>query len=134
MSKSAIYAINTNTQTVAVNSTIPLTTIARRFGCHCNLSGNGVGIVGTGYYRVAADVVATPSAAGTVQIQLCKDGTPIPGATASATVAAVSTTVTFPIDCLIRNVCCADASSLLTLLLTGAESVISNACMTVEKI
>ena len=118
---------------VAVNGIIPLGTIVRRYGCNCNLNGNGIAINGQGYYDVDVSVEAVPDAAGTVSVQLLKDGVAVPGATAAATVAAVANTVTLAFPATVRLGCCS-TGSVLTLLLTGAASTVNNVAARVEKI
>ncbi len=131
--KSAIYTVNTALPTIAANGTIPVGTVIRRFGCNVNISGSGITLTGAGYYDVDVSVTAAPTAIGTVTVTLLKDGVAVPGATASATVAAIGDNVTLPINALVRLQCC-DDSSTLTLALTGAPSVINNAAVVVEKL
>lgn len=131
--KSLIYTAMQTPTAVAVNGIIPLGTIVRRYGCNCNLNGNGVSINGSGYYDADVSVTAVPAAAGTVTVQLLKDGVAIPGATASATVAAADTAVTLAFPASVRLGCCS-TGSVLTLLLTGAASTVNNAAVRVEKI
>ena len=116
-----------------MNGIIPLGTIVRRYGCNCNLNGNGIAINGQGYYDVDVSVEAVPDAAGTVTVQLLKDGVAVPGATAAATVAAVANTVTLAFPATVRLGCCS-TGSVLTLLLTGAASTVNNVAARVEKI
>lgn len=131
--KSLIYVAMQTPTAVAVNGIIPLGTIVRRYGCNCNLNGNGIAINGQGYYDVDVSVEAVPDAAGTVTIQLLKDGVAVPGATAAATVAAVANTVTLAFPATVRLGCCS-TGSVLTLLLTGAASTVNNVAARVEKI
>lgn len=131
--KSLIYTAMQTPTAVAVNGIIPLGTIVRRYGCNCNLNGNGIAINGQGYYDVDVSVEAVPDAAGTVTVQLLKDGVAVPGATAAATVAAVSNTVTLAFPATVRLGCCS-TGSVLTLLLTGAASTVNNVAARVEKI
>ena len=130
---SLIYTAMQTPTAVAVNGIIPLGTIVRRYGCNCNLNGNGIAINGQGYYDVDVSVEAVPDAAGTVTIQLLKDGVAVPGATAAATVAAVANTVTLAFPATVRLGCCS-TGSVLTLLLTGAASTVNNVAARVEKI
>lgn len=132
--KSALYTANTTPQTVAVGSTIALGTIIRRFGCGANLSGNAVSLTSQGYYDVDVSVTAVPTAAGTVTVTLLQDGVAIPGATASATVDAAATSVNLNISAIARLAGCNCSVSNLTLLLTGATSIVTNAAVTVEKL
>lgn len=131
--KSLIYTAMQTPTAVAVNGIIPLGTIVRRYGCNCNLNGNGIDINGQGYYDVDVSVEAVPDAAGTVTVQLLKDGVAVPGATAAATVAAVANTVTLAFPATVRLGCCS-TGSVLTLLLTGAASTVNNVAARVEKI
>ena len=131
--KSLIYTAMQTPTDVAVNGIIPLGTIVRRYGCNCNLNGNGIAINGQGYYDVDVSVEAVPDAAGTVTVQLLKDGVAVPGATAAATVAAVANTVTLAFPATVRLGCCS-TGSVLTLLLTGAASTVNNVAARVEKI
>lgn len=131
--KSLIYTAMQTPTAVAVNGIIPLGTIVRRYGCNCNLNGNGIAINGQGYYDVDVSVEAVPDAAGTVTVQLLKDGVAVPGATAAATVATVANTVTLAFPATVRLGCCS-TGSVLTLLLTGAASTVNNVAARVEKI
>lgn len=131
--KSLIYTAMQTPTAVAVDGIIPLGTIVRRYGCNCNLNGNGIAINGQGYYDVDVSVEAVPDAAGTVTVQLLKDGVAVPGATAAATVAAVANTVTLAFPATVRLGCCS-TGSVLTLLLTGAASTVNNVAARVEKI
>ncbi len=131
--KSLIYTAMQTPTAVAVGGIIPLGTIVRRYGCNCNLNGNGIAINGQGYYDVDVSVEAVPDAAGTVTVQLLKDGVAVPGATAAATVAAVANTVTLAFPATVRLGCCS-TGSVLTLLLTGAASTVNNVAARVEKI
>lgn len=139
MSKAAIYTANTIDQIVAINGVLSLGSVIRRFGCNScgkpiiDLAGNAITLDGSGYYDVDVSAVITPTAAGTVTLTLYQDGTPVPGATASATVAAAATTVTLPIDALVRvfnNV----GFSTLTLVLTGAASTVDSVAVGVNKL
>ena len=131
--KSLLYtAMNTPTA-VTVNGTIPLGTIIRRYGCNCNLNGNGVTVEGAGYYDITASATVTPDAAGAVTMQLLQDGVAVPGAVASATVAAAATAVNLAFPAAIRLGCCSTGST-LTLVLTGAASTVNNVALRVEKL
>jgi len=132
MSRAIIYATNSNNQTVGIGGIVSPGTVVRRYGCNCQLSGNGIVISGTGYYDISATVTLTPTAAGTVTASIYQDGVPLQGATASATVAAVDTTVTLPVIGVARLMCCNSASN-LTMVIEGVESDISRYTIKVEK-
>lgn len=132
MSASLLYAVNASAQNVAAGGAVSPGSVIRRFGQNVNLSGNGAEIRGTGYYTLNASVVCVPAEAGTITAALLKDGTPIPGATASVTVAATDTTVTLPLVAVVRETCCGDSASAVTCTLSAAASV-SNFALRIEK-
>ena len=129
--KSALYAANLNNQTLSSGDTISFGSIVRRFGCNTNLSGGNVVVNGTGYYDIDTNFDFAPTAAGTVTIELYKNGTKIPGAEATWSVAAdVNYHISIP--AIIREACWCE--SVITAIITGADSVVTNAAITVEKI
>ena len=86
---------------------------------------------GAGYATVTPYTVA-PTAAGTVSLTAQKDGVAIIGATAAQTVAA-NGVANLNITAIVRNACGCDGS-LLSLVLDGVASVVSNLAVTVEKL
>ena len=132
MSRSLIQVANQSSQTVAVNSIITLGSVQRRFGCNCRLSGNGIELVGSGYYTVSATVSIAPTAEGNVTVSLYDNGSQVTGAVAYATVAGAGDFVTLPIEATIRQMCC-DSASNLTLVLTEGTGTVTNVSMRVEK-
>lgn len=131
--KSLIYTAMQTPASVAVNGTIPLGTIIRRYGCNCDLNGNGIAVNGQGYYDVNVSITAAPTAAGTVTATLLKDGVAVPGATASATVAAAADAATLAFPATVRLGCCS-VGSVLTLVLAGSAATVNNVAVRVEKI
>lgn len=132
MSKSAIYTTNTATPAVAVGGIIPVGVTSRRYGCNLAQDGNTITLTGRGYYLVSVSATVAPDVAGTVSITAQKDGVPIIGATASET-AAADATVNLGITAIVRNVCECD-SSILSLVLGGVASTISNLAVSVVKL
>ena len=133
MSRSLIQTANQSTQAVATNSIIDLGSVQRRFGCNCRLSGNGVELVGEGYYVVSATVSVAPTAEGNVTVALYNNGAQVTGAIAYGTVAGAGDFVTLPIEATIRQgCCCANADNLTLVLIEGAGSV-TNVSLRVEK-
>lgn len=139
-----LYAVNTAAQTLAVGATINMGSAVRRFGCvkgtstpSATVNGTTTTLSGCGrcpaYFDVAANFVVTPTAAGTVTITAFQDGVAIPGATATATVAASATTVTLPIIFGVR-LNTGVASSSITYVMTGAASTIASTAETVSKL
>lgn len=130
--KSALYATNTNEQTVtASDSPIRFGSIVRRYGRCTNLSGGNVTIQESGYYDVDTNFTFTATAAGTIVISLYKDGVLIPGATATVTVAAGSA-YSMSIPAIVRNTC--NCESTITARIIGVAGVINNAAIAVERI
>lgn len=133
MSRSLIQTTNQASQVVAVDSTIGLGSVLRRFGCNCRLNGNAIEIDGEGYYTIDADIIATPDAAGTVTVALYENGLPIQGAIASTTVAATDTCVTLPITTTVRRSCCCTGGESITCRLIEGASTVSNVSLRVVK-
>ncbi len=132
MSKSAIYTANTSAQTVAVNDIIPVGTTSRRFGCNIRQDGNTITLTGPGYYLVNASATVAPTAAGTVSVTGQKDGVAVIGATAAATTTAAAESANLSLGFIVRNVSC--GSSILSFVLGGAESTVTNLAVTVTKL
>ena len=96
MSRSLIQTSNTTASDVAVNGTIPLGSVLRRFGCNCRLNGNKIEIEGAGYYTIEGTVTVQPAAAGAVSIALYENNVAVPSAVATGTAAAIGDDVTLP--------------------------------------
>lgn len=133
MAKSAIYTAMTIPTTVAVNGTIPLGTTIRRFGCNIAQDGNSITISGRGYFKASISVTLAPTATTTTTVTILKDGVPVSGATASATVSTAGNAVSIPVEATVRNRCDCD-SSILALQLTGTASSVTNVAVTIEKL
>lgn len=133
MSKSAIYTTNTATTALAVGALLPVGTTTRRFGRNIRQDGNAITLLGEGYYLVNVSAIVTPTAAGTVSITAQKDGVPVAGATASATTSAAAVSVNLSLTAIVRNPCGCD-SSILSFVLGGAASTLSNLAVSVEKL
>lgn len=143
MSAGFMYSANTTAQTLAVGGTINMGSPVRREGCvkgtstpYINTTGTNTVLASSGrcpaYYNLSAAFVVIPTAAGTVTITAFQDGVEIPGATASATVAAAATSVTLPLVFGVR-LNTGVASSSITYVLTGAAASVTNAAQTVTK-
>ena len=133
MARCAIYTTNTSAQALTAGSIIPVGSTTRRFGKSIRQDGNTITLLGEGYYHINASATLIPSAAGTVTVTGQKDGVAVVGATASATVAAVSTATNLNLDFIVRNIC-GCSSSILSFVLTGADATLSNLAVTVEKL
>ena len=133
MGKSLIQTVNQSTQSVASNSIIELGSVLRRFGCNCRLNGNAIEVDGSGYYTADVNVTLAPTAAGNVTVALYRNGVQITGATATGSVTTAGNFVTLPIQTTIREGCCCDGGSSLTLVLVSGASTVSNVAVRVEK-
>ena len=135
MSKSLIYTVNTSVQELPINGVINPGTVIRRFGQNLNLSGNGIQVAGSGYYKIDANFTLAPTAAGEATITAYLDGVEIPGATATETVAAGGDFINLSIDAVIREGCpCCDTLRTITFVLSSGASSITNSAIVVEKI
>ena len=144
MGKGYLYAANTTAQAVSIGSNINMGSPIRRFGCVSGTSTpyaavNGVSTILSScgkcpsYFDIDATIVAVPTAAGTIAVTAFQDGVAIPGATASATVAAAATSVTLPISFGVR-LNSGVSSSTITYVVTGSAGSITSAAETVEKL
>lgn len=133
MSKALIQLVNSGNQTVDEGGIIGLGTTTHRFGNELAQSGNGVTVVGDGYYEIKINAVIVPAATGDVTITLLNNGVAIPGATATGAVGTVGDSVTLPIDFIIRRGChCSNANN-ISVELTANSGTISNIVTIVEK-
>lgn len=144
MSAGYLYSANNTAQTLAIGGTINMGSPIRRFGCvkgastpYATTTGTTTTLASCGncptYFDIDAAFVVIPTAAGTVTITAFQDGVAIPGATASATVAAAATSVTLPLVFGVR-LNTGVASSSITYVLTGAASSVTNAAQSVKKV
>ena len=133
MSRSLIQTVNQSSQTVALNSIIGLGSVQRRFGCNLRLSGNGIEVIGEGYYTVDADVSVAPTALGVVTVALYDNGVQIPGAIAYGSVDTAGNPTTLSITATIRQSCCCDSADNLTLVLLAGAGTVQNVSLRVVK-
>lgn len=133
MSKSLIYTVNANTQSVLDGGLVNLGTVVRRFGCNCELSGNGIVLDGVGYYNISVAATVIPAVAGTVTLTAYKDGAAIPGLTVSETVADVDSSVALPLNGVVRIHCCGSATT-ITFEISGVDVDVINFPVVVEKV
>lgn len=134
MSKALIFVRNPGTQAVALNGTINLGSIVRRYGNDCcnpiiNLNGDGITISEAGYYDVDVDVTVSPTAAGLVTVSLLQDGVVVFTKTGTAAAADfVPLTMASPE---IRVRC--NSTSTITLQLTAGPGNVSEVGVSVSK-
>jgi hypothetical protein len=133
MGKALIQTVNQSSQTVAENSIINLGSVIRRYGCNLRLNGNAVEVNGEGYYKVDCNVTLEPTATGAVTVAIYKNGVPLTGATASGSVSTAGNPVTLPIQTTIKEGCCCDGGTALTVVLVEGASTVTNVALRVEK-
>lgn len=124
-----IYTANTTSAALGADSIIPLGAIIRRFGCGLDLNGNGINLLGKGYYAVDASISYTPTAAGLLTVTLLSDGVPVPGAVATVTGAAGSTANLHIVGMVKR---CCEGAGTLTLTVNQAGTL-DNAALLVSR-
>ena len=131
---SAIYCINTVSQTAPANSKVPFGTIVRRFGRFVNLDGSAITLCGQGYYECNCSVTLRPVAIGNVSAQLYLNGEPYPGAVATtySAIAGVPVNLSFP--AIIRMKGTEDDAPYTVDIRLGAEATIDNMSFTAKKI
>ena len=131
MSKSLLYGVNGTPQTISIGDRVNFGNIVRRYGCNLNMSGGEVFVTGEGYYNIDSSITFVAGAAGIATITLLRNGSIIPGAGASQTVAEGDTiTLTVP-PSVIRQKCCGEST--ITAVISGVTGVISNATIRVVK-
>lgn len=128
--KSAIYTANTTAATLGEGATLPLGAIIRRFGCGLDLNGNGVNLLGKGYYAVDASISYTATEAGDVTVTLLADGVAVPGAIATET-AAADGTVNLHITGMVKR-CCEGAGTIV--LTVNQAGTLDNVALVVSKV
>ena len=132
MSKSAIYAVNTNAGTaIPAGGTYPITRVIRRYGCDITSDGVGISCNSKGYYKVDAVATLVATGAGVITASLYENGVAVPGASSSVT-AAAGDTVALPIDAIVRVNCCGNPAT-LTIVVSGVGTSV-NAEMSVFKL
>lgn len=132
MSKSLLYAVNSNTQDLEIGENISFGTAVRRFGCNIDANGGTPSITGAGYYSIDIDIDFSTAigSTGIVSVTLMQDGTAIPGASVEQSVAAL-TTYTKSISCVVRDRCC--GTSTITAVVGGVAINVSNASIRIVK-
>lgn len=132
MKNGLIYLITTTNQSVLANGIIPLETIARRRGCTCEKNGDGITLTRAGYYKITGSVTFTAPAAGVVTVSARKNGTTIPGITASTTITTATTeNRTLNISGIIR-VMCGEGEPTISLINSGVAITVSNVSLDME--
>lgn len=135
MSKNLIYTANTTEAVVPAGSTVSVGSIIRRYGL-IGASGSAINLVESGYYSVDIHGTFTAAATGDVVFTLLQDGVPVPGATATATIATAATEYKdVYIGPVIRVRCCGNSNlSVMVSSLSTSEPTIVNFTWKVIKV
>lgn len=131
MDKALVYAVNTSSQVLAVNSNVSFGSAHRKLGCACKVNDGNLIADGEGHFKVNMGVSLTAGGAGILTLQAYKNGVAIAGAEASRTVAdATGYAITLP-EFVINNSCC-EKHSVITLVISGVAATVTNAAATLE--
>lgn len=101
-------------------------------GCSLTLNTGSVTVEKSGLYHLSADVTITPSAAGTLIVQLNKDGVVLPCAVTRDIVSTNPITVHVETD-LIINTCCIN-QPVITVVTRGVAGTVNHVCAGVLKL
>lgn len=132
-----VYVVNSGPQTVLENGVVLPGALVHSNGCvggcpYGGVSATGIQVRGAGLHDIDGTITLIPAAAGTITVTLYADGVQVPGAVASATVAAEDTTVTLPLVGCLRKVCCNSGISNITCVLS-AEATVNNYAVKIVK-
>lgn len=134
MSRSLVYAVNPNTQNVALGGIVNFGNLVRRFGCNCGISNGNLTVDGNGFYSVDSSITIEGTEAGTAIFTWYKDGAIVPGASATiVTTDGGVATVSMPTFAIRENGCCCNNSSTLTCVVTGVTVNITTASALLTK-
>lgn len=128
--KSCIRVYNSVPQTVtdAAQTLVLEGTPVVDTGCSLTLNTSGITINKSGLYHLSADVVFTPTAAGTSTIQLYKDGVALPCAIAQDTAEASNTFTAHVETDICVNTCCVN-QPVISLVATGVAGTVNSLCV-----
>ena len=102
-------------------------------GCSLSTTGAGFVVNNGGLYRFSFDVIATPSATGTMVLQMYNGTTALPCAVANVTSDA-STTETMHIETVVRLNSCCGVQPVIGCQISGVAGTISHVCGSAVKL
>lgn len=121
---------NLSNYAVAEGSQGPFGTIVRRYGRNLQLDGQGINMLGPGYYDLSASLSFIPTATGPVTIQFYQDGVEVRSAVATSQGTA-SEPVNLFVTSELRN-CGCDCNTTLAYTISAAGTI-ANLTTTVGK-
>lgn len=131
------YSLN---QTILVNGVLPFNSVALKKGCTAELSGvSSIQLNKCGVYEIIFNITATASTAGTIVINMTKNGTVQPQATRTITGATTTTTEEISIATLVQvtennSNCCCSAPTTVQFINSGVGVTANNINIVVTKI
>ena len=126
--------------TVNANTAIPFNSTSLLKGCTTDKTGiSTITLNKSGVYMISFDASVVGSAAGTISVQLSKNGTLLPEATTSETTANTTDVHSISFESLVQvsqdNSCrCSDSGVTISVINTGIEATYNQANIVVTKI
>lgn len=124
----SIYAANQTSQAVTAGGSPAIGSAVRKSGCAFRTTTTGVEAVCCGNVSIDAGVTVAPTAEGTVTLTLLRNGTAVPGATASAQ-AAAGAAVALSVSAIAKGRYCSYEDDAIFTLQVSAAGTVSNAYM-----
>ena len=134
--KSAQVALNTTAQPVVAAGTgvTVLGNLLTDTGCSIDTIGSGFRFCASGLYRIRYSITVTPTDAGTLTVQLFKDGVALPCTLVQDTVAAESVyTVTVEAPALVLSTCC-NINPTISAVVGGVNGTVNYVCASAVKL
>lgn len=98
---------STTVQDVAANGIIQYSSVTSNSCCNSPVNAGVITLRDNGTYEVHFNVTLVATAAGPVEVQMYRNGTPVPGAHALGTAAAIGDNVNMAFTALVSVDCCA---------------------------
>lgn len=127
---SSIYTVLTN-YAVAEGAQGSFGNVVRRFGRFVQLDGQGINLLGPGYYDLDASMTFVPTTTGPVTIQFYQDAAEVPGAVAT-TQGTAAEPCNLSVTAKLRN-CGCDCATTMTYTVSAAGTI-SNLATRVDKL
>lgn len=134
MANGALYVTGGKSLATTTGGIVPLGMTVRKFGNSISYGNDTIYLRDKGYYDIDAAFVIEPSAAGTITVQMCKNGVPVQNAFASISVSAADVVGTICIPAIMRVRCNCDDPVEITYQVTGGTVEVLNSSATVIKL
>lgn len=130
--KSIAYTVLNTPTDVEAGGIVPVGTLARRYGNAIRVDGNAITLTEAGWYTIAVNMTAQPTAATTITLNVLENGAPLYGANTTTTTFVAAENAPLVIPAAVVRVFCRCCKT-LTITLSEAASVV-NSTITVEKV